>query len=357
MSAQQNSKKFGKTINVLANSTRAALMSVAVMAISAVGASAKDKLVIYSTTDADNLKVFGQAFSESHPEIEIEWVRDSTGIMHARLMAEKDNPRADVLFAMAATSMLTMEELNMFMPYSPNGREYLDARYLDNDGDENWVGMYGWAGAICFNMIEAEKLGLPKPKSWADLTDPAYKGHISMPNPASSGTGFLDVSSWMQIWGEDQAWDYMDQLHENVAIYTHSGSKPCKQAASGEFTVGISWPFRGASLRAKGAPIDIIVPTEGIGWEMQASAILNGTENLEAAQTFLDWAVTDGAMALYAERYSVVAKPDQIQEREHFPDEVLTRMIDNDFVWAANNKADIVAEWRNRYEAKSEPKN
>ena len=85
-----------------------------------VGSNAGE-LTIYSTTDADNLKVFGEAFNKAHPDIKVNWVRDSTGIMHARLMAEKDNPRADVLFAMAATSMLGMDELGMFLPYTPKG--------------------------------------------------------------------------------------------------------------------------------------------------------------------------------------------------------------------------------------------
>ena len=227
-----------------------------------VGSNAGE-LTIYSTTDADNLKVFGEAFNKAHPDIKVNWVRDSTGIMHARLMAEKDNPRADVLFAMAATSMLGMDELGMFLPYTPKGVDALDARYRDKNDPAHWTGIYGWAGAICFNTIEAEKHGLPKPAKWSDLIDPVYEGHVTMPNPASSGTGFLDVSSWMQIWGEEQAWEYMDKLHRNIALYTHSGSKPCQQAASGEYTVGISWPFRGAKLKGKGAPIDIIVPEEG----------------------------------------------------------------------------------------------
>ena len=322
----------------------------------ATSASSAGELTVYSTTDADNLKVIGEAFSEAHPDIKVNWVRDSTGIMHARLMAEKDNPRADVLFAMAATSMLGMDELGMFVPYTPKGVDALDERYRDKNDPAHWTGIYGWAGAVCFNTIEAEKHGLPKPAKWSDLTDPVYKGHVTMPNPASSGTGFLDVSSWIQIWGEEQAWAYMDKLHENVALYTHSGSKPCKQAASGEYTVGISWPFRGAKLKGKGAPIDIIVPEEGIGWEMQAVAIMTGTKNLADARTFIDWTVTGPAMEIYAARYSVVAMPVKIQEREHFPPEVQERMINNDFVWAAKNKGRLVAEWRKRYDGKTEPK-
>ncbi len=184
----------------------------------------------------------------------------------------------------------------------------------------------------------------------------AHKGHVVMPNPASSGTGFLDVSSWIQIWDEDTAWAYMDKLHQNISVYTHSGSKPCKLAAAGETTVGISWPFRGAKLKTKGAPIDIIIPEEGIGWEMQAVAILKGTKNLEAAKKFVDWAVTESAMEIYAGRYSVVAMPVKTKKWDNFPVEVQTRMIDNDFTWAANNRSRIITEWRRRYDVKSEPK-
>ncbi|MEY2345300.1 ABC transporter substrate-binding protein [Proteus mirabilis] len=76
-------------------------------------------------------------------------------------------------------------------------------------------------------------MGLSKPTSWQDLTKPEYKGKIVMPNPASSGTGFLDVSAWLQIFGEQEGWAYMDKLHQNIGQYVHSGSKPCKMAASG----------------------------------------------------------------------------------------------------------------------------
>ncbi len=333
-------------------------------AIAAVGATAglgagvvhAGELTIYAAMDADKLKQAGELFTKANPDIKVNWIRDSTGIIHARLMAEKDNPRADVVYAMAATSMLTMDKLGMFVPYTPEGVEALDPRYRDTQEPNHWVGIYGWAGAICFNTIEAEKKNLPAPRKWADLLDPVYKGHITMPNPASSGTGFLDVSAWIQIMGEDKAWAYMDTLHENIATYTHSGSKPCKQAAAGEFTVGVSWPYRGAKLKAKGAPIDIIIPEEGIGWEMQAVAIMKGTDNMADAKTFLDWSISEPAMDFYSATASVVAMPSKNKPREFFPPEVMERMIDNDFARMADMKAGIVAEWRNRYEVKSEPK-
>src|SRR3546814_8702862 len=99
---------------------------------------------------------------------------------------------------------------------------------------------------------------MPMPATWKDLTKPIYKGQVVMPNPNSSGTGFLDVSSWIQMWGEKDAWAFMDALDQNIGVYTHSGSKPCKQAAAGEYAIGISFDYRGAKSKSEGAPIEEI---------------------------------------------------------------------------------------------------
>ena len=316
------------------------------------------ELLVYSSTDADNLKYYMEEFQKDHPDIKVNVIRESTGTMAAKLLAEKDNPQADFLFEMAATAALNMEAEGMFHEYTPKGMDKIDQRYVDKTAPVTWVGNYGWAGCICWNRIEAENLGLPKPKSWADLANPIYKGHISMPNPASSGTGYLDVSSWIQIMGEDKAWKYMDALHKNVAVYTHSGSKPCKQAGSGEFTIGISWPGRAIKIIKAGAPIDMIIPDEGIGWEMQVVAIMAGTDNLPDAKRLMDWTLGRG-MSLFGERQSIIADPSKITKDPDLPgfyDEVQAKLINNNFVWAAANKPRIVGEWKKRYDGKTEPK-
>ena len=153
------------------------------------------ELLVYSSTDADNLKYYMEEFQKDNPGIKVNVVRESTGTMAAKMMAEKDNQQADFLFEMAATVALNMEAEGMFYEYTPKGMDKIDQRYVDKSAPVTWVGNYGWAGCICWNRIEAENLGLPKPKTWADLANPIYKGHISMPNPASSGTGYLDISS------------------------------------------------------------------------------------------------------------------------------------------------------------------
>lgn len=148
----------------------------------------------------------------------------------------------------------------------------------------------------------------------------------------------------------------MDGLHENIARYTHSGSKPCKLAAAGEIPIGISFAFRGAKSKAKGAPLDIIIPEEGIGWDMEATAIIKGTKKMKAAQTLADWSISRKANEMYNEGYAVVGMPGVAKAVKYFPAEVATKMIDNDFAWAAKNRKRILSEWQKRYDSKSDPK-
>jgi ABC-type Fe3+ transport system substrate-binding protein len=108
------------------------------------------------------------------------------------------------------------------------------------------------------------------------------------------GTGYQAVYAWIQIMGEKAAWEFMDKLHQNIAVYTHSGSAPCVQAAKGERIIGIGFDMRGAKEKTAGAPIDIIMAKEGAPWDMEATAIMKGTKNVAAAQKLADFAVTKG---------------------------------------------------------------
>lgn len=331
-----------------------ALALTALMA--AVNANAQTELTVYTAVEAEDLKKYAARFNEDHPDIKINWVRDSTGVITARLLAEKENPQADVVWGLAGTSLLLLKNEGMLTPYAPEGLEKLSPKFRDRDETPSWVGMDAWMAAVCVNTIEAEKSNLPMPTSWQDLTKPVYRGHVVMPNPNSSGTGFLDVSAWLQLMGEDKGWEFMDGLHQNISRYTHSGSKPCKMAASGETSIGVSFAFRGARLKEKGAPLELVFPEEGLGWEVEATAIVDGTDKLEAAQTLVDWSITRQAMEMYNEGYAIVAMPGVAQPVEHFPANAEALIIDNDFGWAASNREAILTEWARRYDGKSEAK-
>jgi iron(III) transport system substrate-binding protein len=160
----------------------------------------------------------------------------------------------------------------------------------------------------------------------------------------------------MQKMGEDTAWKYMDGLHQNIAAYTHSGSKPCRMAAAGEYVVGISFEYRGAQEKTRGAPIEVVLPGEGVGWDMEASGIMKGTKNLVAAKKLADWLASKEANELYVNYFGVVAYPGVTKDVPNYPKNAEQVMIKNDFAWSAKNRERILNEWRNRYDAKSEPK-
>lgn len=319
-------------------------------------AQAKTTLTVYTALEADQVKDYKEAFEKANPDIDIRWVRESTGVITARLLSEKNHPQADAVWGLAATSLMILDQQGMLQGYAPKGVEKLSPQFVDKAKPPKWTGMDVWAATICFNTVEAAKKNLPKPESWTDLTKPVYKGQIVMPHPASSGTGYLDVSAWLQTMGEKKGWDYMDKLHANMAQYVHSGSKPCKMAAAGEYPIGISFEYRGAQLKEKGAPIDLIYPKEGLGWDLEATAIIKGTKNLEAARKLADFSVSLPAMKLYEQNYAVLAMPGVAKQNPFIPVDYSQRLSKNNFGWAAKNRDAILKEWSRRYESKAAPK-
>ncbi|WP_296493152.1 putative 2-aminoethylphosphonate ABC transporter substrate-binding protein [Rhodoferax sp.] len=316
----------------------------------------KAVLNVYTALETDQLKAYQESFNKTNPDIELKWTRDSTGIITAKLLAEKNKPVADVIMGVAVSSMVVFERENMLQAYAPANLKAINPRFRAKANPPTWVGMDVWGAAICYNVTEMLKQGLPRIESWKDLLKPEFKGKIVMPNPNSSGTGFLDVTAWLQMFGEKGGWDYMDKLHENVAVYTHSGSKPCVMAGAGEFPVGISFEYRANTVRARGAPIDIIFPKEGLGWDIEATAIVNGTPNLAAARKLADWTASLEANQLYAKNFAVVAIPGIATRLKYVPNDYEQRLVKNDFEWMGKNRDAILAEWQKRYSTKSEPK-
>mgnify|MGYP005845209571 CR=1 FL=1 len=313
-------------------------------------------IVVYTAIEDDQLERYLKPFAAEHPEINVQIVRDSTGIVTAKLLAEKDNPQADLIWGLAATSLLVLEAEGMLEPYAPAGLERIEPRFRDPADPPAWVGIDVWMTAFCVNTVEMEAKGLPMPTSWADLIDPVYRGQLVMPNPASSGTGFLSVSAMLQLFGEEAGWEYLDALHENMGQYTHSGSKPCRLAGAGEYPIGISFDYRAVIQAAAGEPVVGVYPVEGSGWEMEANALIKKPVIKDAAKTFLDWAISDAAMREYAVSYGITGAPTGLPIPEGFPDDPVAQLAENDFAWAALNRERILAEWIARYDAKSEPR-
>lgn len=319
-------------------------------------AHAETELSVYTAFENDDLAPYKEAFETAHPDIKINWVRDSTGVVAAKLLAEKDNPRADAVWGLAVTNVDYLKSQGILEPYIPENAMKLEQKFRDSVEPASWFGTSGWASAIIYNTVEGGKKGIKQPETWDDLLDPSLKGQIVMPHPASSGTGFMYVSAWIQAWGEEKALAFMDKLHENISRYTHSGSAPAVLSGRGDTVVGLAFELRGSRLQEEGAPIEIIMPNEALGWDLNVFSVVKGTKNLEAAKVLAEWASSDEAMKIYGKTRAIVAMPEFGVQLPGVPEDVTQRILVQDFAWAAQNRDRILAEWEKRYGSKAEPK-
>lgn len=313
------------------------------------------EITVYTALENEQIPEYLESFKKQYPDIKLNIVRESTGVIVSRVLAEKGNPQADVIWGTAATGLLVLDEANLLKEYSPKDIDKINPKFKDNTGkDPKWVGNNAWMTAISVNTIEMKKLGINEPKSFADLLKPEYRGLISMPNPASSGTGFLTVSALVQLYGEAGAWEYMTELDKNMGVYTHSGSKPAKTAASGEYPIGISYGYPGIKIKNDGAPINVYFPIEGSGWDSEANALINKNNIKDEAKIFLDWAISEDAMRMYAKSYAIVSREMDVTPPKGFPEKPISQLIENDFAWASQNKDKILTKWEANYGSKTE---
>ncbi|MGL4820518.1 MAG: extracellular solute-binding protein, partial [Bacilli bacterium] len=165
--------------------------------------------------------------------------------------------------------------------------------------------------------------------------------------------------AWLQMMKEKAGWDYMKKLHNNIALYTHSGSKPSKLAAAGEYAIGISLVYSGVQRMQDGAPVKVVLAKEGIGWDVEANALINKKDKAKdkLAKAFLDWAITDDPMEKYYNANGFTTLKKSFKPIPNFPNNVVKMMYPkNDLYWAAKNRDRILKTWDKNFGAKSEPK-
>ncbi len=318
-------------------------------------ATAKETVVVYTSLENEEVVEYLKAAKKGLPDLDIQAIRLSTGELGARMLAEKDNPQADLIWGWAVTNMSEFVPKGMLVPYKPKGWEMIPANFKDPAG--YWTAIDLYAAALVPNTKVLEQKNLPMPKGWNDLLNPVYKDMLIMPNPASSGTGFLQVASLLVMLDpeyktkpveENKAWDFLKELDKNMGQYIKSGSKPAKLTAAGEYAVGCSFAFVYSSLKKKGFPVALVLPEEGAGFELEANALLKGAKHEAAAKKFLDWALSEGAMKEYAKFKLGVAYPG-IPGPEGLPALATIKLAPMDFPWQSENRTKILEVWQGHF--------
>jgi iron(III) transport system substrate-binding protein len=235
--------------------------------------------------------------------IKVGMTQKGSGEAMAQVAAEKANPKYDVWYAgtgdphlQAAELGLTEEYKSTMLPqlYEWSQRQAEQSKYRT-------VGIYTGALGIGWNTELLAKKKLPEPKCWADLAKPEYKDEVQMANPNASGTAYSTIATFVQIFGEDKAFELLKGMHRNTNNYPRTGVGAIRAAARGETTIGVTFMHDGVSEIANGFPVKVVVPCEGTGFEVGSMSIIKGARNLENAKKFYDWALTPAAQKIGAD--------------------------------------------------------
>ncbi len=317
--------------------------------------AAKKLLIVYTSMETDETVEYMKLAREELPDLDIKIIRLSTGELGARMLAERKNPQADVVWGWAVTNMDDFRDRGLLEKYKPKGLNKIPAKF--KDPNSYWVAIDLYTACFVLNTKVMEKENLPKPKTWRDLLNPVYKGKLIMPNPASSGTGFLQVASLLEMLDPDYAkkpvkdnkgWEFLEKLDMNMGQYIKSGSKPAKLTAAGEYAIECSFAFVFATLKKQGFPVEMVFPGEGAGYELESNALLKGAKHKKAAKKFLDWAISESAMLEYAKFKLGVALPG-ITGPADLPQLDTIKLAHMDFPGQATNRGEILVIWQDKF--------
>ena len=321
---------------------------VCVLTLASASAAQAGPVTVYTALEEDEIAEYVAAAKKAIPDVELKVLRLSTGDLGARILAEASNPQHDVIWGWAVTNMMDTRILALLEPYKAKGADKIASQY--RAADDKWFAATGYMAAFCVNNERIKAKGLTMPKDWSDLLDPKFKGEIVMPNPVSSGTGYLQIVGILQQLGEEKGWKYIKDLDANVAQYIKSGSRPCKAARAGEFAIGTSLAFAAIQSIQEGFPVTMVIPSSGAGFELEASAVMMSSKNKADARKFLDWTLSPEAAGIYGKYKEIVTipgvAPAAASIKAGLPADVSKVLLPIDFAKSAKERDAILTRWQ-----------
>ena len=275
---------------------------IATLVAGPVGAQAPaGKLVLYtSQPERDAAQTVG-AFKKAYPGVDVEVFRSGTTEVMAKLAAEfaGGQAKADVLLLADAATMESLKKAGRLLPYSEANVGGLEPGSFD--ADKTYFGSKLITTGIAVNT--SAKM---RPKSFADLAKPEYKGQLTMPSPLYSGAAAIMLGTMTTR--PDMGWSYFEKLKTADAVAVRGNGAVLTAVANGEKSYGILVDFMAFNAKAKGSPIDFIFPVEGSPAVTEPVAILKTTQNAAAARAFVDFILSDEGQRLAVSMGYIPAK-------------------------------------------------
>lgn len=326
-----------KKILVLASLLLAACL---LLSSCSTGNTAKDnnKIVIWTSGEDYKNDNYLRGLQAKFPDYEfvLEYMNSST--IAAKILAEGKNTVCDIILSneygyleMCKDHLATLDsfDFSIFLEdIVPASKKYTPE--VKN------------GGAVIINRDVLAARGLDVPTSYQDLLDPQYKGLISMPNPASSGTGYMFLRNLTNAMGEDQAFDYFTKLTENILQYTSSGSGPINALVQGEVAIGLGMTSQAVVEINQGAPLDILFFQEGSPYSMYGNAVLAKSADRACVMEAFNFLATEMCKDNHEKYFPDQIFKDYKVEIEGFPTDIHYGDMSNDTL---EEKERLVSKW------------
>lgn len=289
---------------------------------SAFAADISGKLVLYTSQPNADAQRTVDAFIARYPDVEVEWIRDGTTKIMAKLRAEFEAgaPQPDVLLI---ADMVTMEGLKAegrLMAYPEADVSAYDPAIMDDEG-------HYFSTKLITTGIVYNTGATMVPSSYADLLKPEAKDKLAMPSPLTSGAATIHMAS---LTGHpDLGWAYYEALAEQGANPQGGNGGTYKAIAGGEKLYGFVVDFLPIRNMLEGAPVKFVFPEEGVSAVTEPVAILSTAQNPAAAKAFVDFLISAQGQQLASDMGYLPAHPD-ITPPQGFPARSEIRLLEFD---------------------------
>ncbi|MEM8851267.1 MAG: ABC transporter substrate-binding protein [Pseudomonadota bacterium] len=260
-------------------------------------------LVLYTSQPNEDAQQTVDAFTAAYPNVEVDWVRDGTTAMMARLEAEfvAGNPQPDVLLIADMVTMEGLESQGRLLAYRDADTSAYDPAIMDPQG-------YYFSTKLITTGIVYNTAAPFVPTSYADLLRPEAEGQIAMPSPLTSGAATIHMAALTSH--PALGWDLYEGLSAQGANPQGGNGGTYRAVAGGEQMFGFVVDFLPIREKANGAPVEFVFPDEGVSAVTEPVAILSTASNVPAAQAFVDFLLSPEGQQLAADQGYLPAHPD-----------------------------------------------
>ena len=304
------------------------------------GCSKKETIVIYTSAESFRIDYMTERMKEQFPQYDIRIDYKSSGDQASLMKAAGKNVECHITHDLEYGNAADLASLNIFADLT--GIIDFSGFAEDTVVSKFYAPELRNGGAIILNLDVLKEKGLDEPTCYEDLLDPQYKGLISMPNPKTSGTGYMFLLALVNAWGEEEALQYFTSLSDNILAFESSGSGPVNKLITKEVAIGFGMISHAVQQINEGENLKILIFEEGAPYSLYGQAVIAGNETSPAVMEVFDFLVNHITPEMCERFYPEKLYKDKDFTIKNFPADVTYSDMSNN---TPERKAQLLGKW------------